>query len=112
MCPPGEAGTIEGNFYRLCNSNVPNKEDFRTHYEKNNIPVGQECEARALSFCETLKSANSLRRKFKRFKNKVPVLVEITSSHGIGIIENHHLNLWEFSGVSFVVAKSNSNGGE
>ena len=112
MCPPEEARTIEGSFYRLCNSTVPNEADFQTHFELNKIPRGKECEARALSFFDNLASTNDLKRKFKSFNNKVPVLIEINSSHGVGILENHHLNLWEYSHVSFIDTQSNSDGGE
>lgn len=112
MCPPEKAGAIEGEFYRFCVSNEPHADDFKTHYELDKVPRGKECEARALSFFDDLTFANDLKRKFKSFKNKTVIPIQINSSHGVGILENHHLNLWEFSNVSFIKAKENTNGGE
>ena len=112
MCPPEKAGAIEGEFYRLCNFAEPDEDDFKTHFELEKVPRGKECEARALSFFDDLTSANDLKRKFKSFKNKTVIPIQINSSHGVGILENHHLNLWEFSNVSFIKVKENTNGGE
>ena len=32
-CPPSEANEMEGSFYRMCNSAVPEKDDFKTHVD-------------------------------------------------------------------------------
>ena len=112
MCPPEKAGAIEGEFYRLCDYDEPDEDDIKTHIELDKVPRGKESEARALSFFDDLTSANDLKRKFKSFKNKTVIPIQINSSHGVGILENHHLNLWEFSNVSFIKVKENTNGGE
>lgn len=112
MCPPEQAKAYVGSFYRLCESTDPSESDFITHYELGNIPRGQECEARALSFFDDLGAIENLKQKFKKkFGNKVAVLVDITSKHGIGILENHHLNLWEYKDVSFLETTKNQEGG-
>ena len=37
-CPPSEANEMEGSFYRMCNSAVPEKDDFNTQlFSKSNL---------------------------------------------------------------------------
>lgn len=103
MCPPKDAVPIDGEFYRLCKNATPNIDDFITHYERNNIPRGEECRARALSFFESLEGAERLKNTVWKFKNYIPVTIKITPQHGIGKVDSKgHLDLWEYSGKSFI----------
>lgn len=112
MCPPRDAVPFNGLFYRVCKNETPTEEDFLTHFDLNNIPKGKACEARALSFYDNFEDANRLTKMVKKFRKSVPVLVKIEPKHGIGKINKHHLELWEFKGISFVHPEIEQEGGE
>ena len=46
-----------------------------------------------------------LKKRFPKFKDKVAVLINISPSHGVGLLEGEHLNLWEFQDVNFLDAQ-------
>lgn len=102
-CPPSEANEVEGSFYRICNSAVPEKDDFKTHVDLGlNFPPQKLCEAKALSFFASEQAIERLKKRFPKFKDKVAVLINILPSHGVGLLEGEHLNLWEFQDVNFL----------
>ena len=103
-CPPSEANEMEGSFYRMCNSAVPEKDDFKTHVDLGlNFPPPKLCEAKALSFFTSEQAIEKLKKRFPKFK--VAVLINISPSHGVGLLEGEHLNLWEFQDVNFLDAQ-------
>ena len=105
-CPPSEANEVEGSFYRICNSAVPEKDDFKTHVDLGlNFPPQKLCEAKALSFFASEQAVERLKKRFPKFKDKVAVLINILPSHGVGLLEGEHLNLWEFQDVNFLDAQ-------
>ncbi|EHI75837.1 MULTISPECIES: hypothetical protein [Streptococcus] len=105
-CPPSEANEVEGSFYRICNSAVPEKDDFKTHVDLGlNFPPQKLCEAKALSFFASEQAIERLKKRFPKFKDKVAVLINILPSHGVGLLEGEHLNLWEFQDVNFLDAQ-------
>ena len=105
-CPPSEANEMEGSFYRMCNSAVPEKDDFKTHVDLGlNFPPPKLCEAKALSFFASEQAIERLKKRFPKFKDKVAVLINISPSHGVGLLEGEHLNLWEFQDVNFLDAQ-------
>lgn len=105
-CPPSEANEVEGSFYRICNSAVPEKDDFKTHVDLGlNFPPQKLCEAKALSFFSSEQAIERLKKRFPKFKDKVAVLINILPSHGVGLLEGEHLNLWEFQDVNFLDAQ-------
>lgn len=101
-CPPQQAAEIEGVFYRLCDEEIPIRTDFMTHFDSNlAYPEHMLCEAKALSFYDTLESAEKIKKRYKKkFKNKKIVKVVIEKKLGIGEINNNHLNLWEYFGLN------------
>ena len=105
-CPPSEANEVEGSFYRICNSAVPEKDDFKTHVDLGlNFPPQKLCEAKALSFFASEQAIERLKKRFPKFKDKVAVLINILPSHGVGLLEGEQLNLWEFQDVNFLDAQ-------
>lgn len=105
-CLPSEANEVEGSFYRICNSAVPEKDDFKTHVDLGlNFPPQKLCEAKALSFFASEQAIERLKKRFPKFKDKVAVLINILPSHGVGLLEGEHLNLWEFQDVNFLDAQ-------
>ena len=86
----------------MCKNEQPNNDDFKTHYELGTIPEGKDCEAMALSFFSTKQKACRMQNIIKKFKSYSVIPIEIKKEHGIGILENEHLNLWEYSGNSFI----------
>ena len=105
-CPPSEANEVEGSFYRICNSAVPEKDDFKTHVDLGlNFPPQKLCEAKALSFFASEQAIEELKKRYPKFKDKVAVLINILPSHGVGLLEGEHLNLWEFQDVNFLDAQ-------
>ena len=105
-CPPSEANEVEGSFYRICNSAVPEEDDFKTHVDLGlKFPPQKLCEAKALSFFVSEQAIEKLKKRFPKFKNKVAVLINILPSHGVGLLEVEHLNLWEFQDVNFLDAQ-------
>lgn len=105
-CPPPEASEVEGTFYRMCNSETPEVDDFKTHVDLGlSFPPKKLCEAKALSFFTSKRAIESLKKRFPKFKSKVAVLINILPSHGVGVLEGEHLNLWEFQDVNFIVTQ-------
>lgn len=102
-CPPGSASPVEGCYYRLCDSNPPTDKDFKTHVDLGlNFPPKKLCEAKALSFMSSMKSATNMQNRFPRLKKKFPVLVNLVPLHGIGLEAGEHLNLWEYCGLNLL----------
>ena len=102
-CPPSSAAPIEGDFYRLCATNPPTLNDFKTHVDLGlPFPSPKLCEAKALSFFTNLDSIDRMQKRFPRLKNKIAVLVSVSSEHGVSVLSGDHLNLWEYQGVNFL----------
>ncbi|VTS47015.1 Uncharacterised protein [Streptococcus anginosus] len=102
-CPPSNAVPIEGNFYRLCATNPPTLTDFKTHVDLGlSFPPQKICEAKALSFFTNLDSIEKMKKRFPRFKNMIAVLVSVSYAHGVSVLSDDHLNLWEYQGVNFL----------
>ena len=43
-----------------------------------------------------------MQKRFPRLKNKIAVLVSVSSEHGVSVLSGDHLNLWEYQGVNFL----------
>ena len=104
-CPPISAKPIEGAFYRLCDSNPPTENDFKTHVDLNLkfIPA-KLCEAKALSFLRDKQSVEAYKKRFRVLRKKTEVLVDLKLDYGLAdeFDENGHFNFWEFKQVNFL----------
>ena len=79
---------------------------YKTHVDLGlNFPPPKLCEAKALSFFTSEQAIEKLKKRFPKFKDKVAVLINISPSHGVGLLEGEHLNLWEFQDVNFLDAQ-------
>lgn len=102
-CPPAEAIPIDGVFFRLCKGENFCKEDFLTHFESGkSFPDHKLCEAMALSFFDSYKHAESLKKRYrKKFRTHSIKPVAIIKDYGVGALEEKsgHLNLWEYRNI-------------
>lgn len=110
QCPPKNAKEIDGIFYRFCSNPICEK-DFKTHVDIGlSFPPKKLCEAKALSFFDTIEESNRYREKFpKRFNSKQLVKVHIDKDSGIGVLKKHHLNLWEYKNSNIFLNASKNN---
>lgn len=102
-CPPSDARASDLEpVYRYTKKEVLEETDFENHIEAN-IPykIEDKCEAIALSFFTSEEAAKGLKR-YKKFKKMVISEGRITADCGIHRIENKHINLWVYEGVSML----------
>lgn len=64
-CPPPEAEAASGTVYRVCRSNPPAPEDFKSHAELGKQSKGSECMCRGLSVFRDGAEARHLTRIFR-----------------------------------------------
>ena len=102
-CPPGEASTANGNFYRVVKTDPPQPTDFRSVYEidprraRKIVAEGHKtkCETMGLSVYANLSDAAGCVRKFRRLGEKI-VRLSLTPDSGLEIhspsreFESHH----------------------
>lgn len=101
-CPPLNAieKDVQG-VYRLVNS-PPNDKDFETHVE-GDLPFDEEliCYANSLSFFTTLKRAQEISIRFKKFKKPNIHFYHgnLLTSFGQQTEKKKHISLWVYKGV-------------
>lgn len=104
QCPPVDAAPNDVEpVYRIIENEEIQEIDFLNHIERKNFyRPHRKCEAIALSFFTNEKAVVELKKRIKKFKNKLFSKGKITTECGIHNIENNHLNLWVYKDVEML----------
>ena len=92
-CPPQEAKSIPGEYFRFVVSSLDNA--FKSRFELG-LHQSDSCEERAISLMLSRAAVEKKRIKYKAFKNAKLAILQITSEHGIILIDKPeiHANWW------------------
>jgi hypothetical protein len=106
-CPPADAEAPVGeSAFRMASVSPPTPTDFRSQRElgRERPAHATECEWRGLSLWKTAAQCEGL-RKYKPFKQSVPVQVTLTPNSGaIARRQDGHITLWPCAAYDLVAA--------
>ncbi|WP_413486756.1 hypothetical protein [Carnobacterium maltaromaticum] len=102
-CPPLNSKEIDGEFYRICKTDPPTKDDFLCQKDLGRLggrkfPPAKECGMMALSFYDNLENLKETMEQFPKLGEYIYIFI-ISKNAGVTTLNNNHLLLWEYKNV-------------